>query len=194
MAVPYYAFRAAGYDVTLASLAGGAIPVDAAGTGEREQAAHPELARFFADGAHRAPCATLPLSHSPTHASMARKRKRRGVAEADLRRQKQIDWKAELRAGRIRARVIYSEPNRRRAEQVEAALQQWDLTENQPAGELLRFSLHQRWMENFAAKPCAGHVLLVEVTKEFFDEHRNAVFVLRQRGIVHVGKGGEGRN
>ncbi len=105
---------------------------------------------------------------------------------------KSIDWNEELRARRIRARVIYSNPNRRRAEQVEAALQQWDLTVNQPASDKQRFSLHQRWAGNFATKPCAGHVLLVEATKEFFDEHRNAVFVLRGSGnSVHVGKGGE---
>ncbi len=109
---------------------------------------------------------------------------------------KSIDWKAELRAGRIRASVIYSNPNRRRAEQVEAALQQWDLAENQPRDK--RFSLHQSWAEIFAAKPCAGHVLLVEVTQTFFHENPGAVFVVRGKGKrtdkpVRVGKGGEVR-
>jgi hypothetical protein len=33
-----------------------------------------------------------------------------------------------------------------------------------------------------------------DLTKEFFDEHRNAVFVLRGSVNVHVGKGGKVRN
>ncbi len=114
----------------------------------------------------------------------------RGRGDLSQPLKKKIDWKEELRAGRICARVIYSNPNRRRAEQVEAALQQWDLTVNQPASDKQRFSLHQRWVENFAAKPCAGHVLLAEVTQAIFDAHPNAVFVLQGSGKVHVGKGG----
>ncbi len=103
---------------------------------------------------------------------------------------KSIDWKEELRAKRIRAQVIYSNLNRRQAEQVEAALQRWDLTQNKPAGGLLRFSLHQRWAGNFAAKPCADHEQLVEVTTAFFEKRCNAVFVLQASGF-RVGKGGE---
>ncbi len=38
-----------------------------------------------------------------------------------------------------------------------------------------RFMLHQRWYKNFSAKACEGHVLLVEVTKEFFAAHKQAV-------------------
>jgi hypothetical protein len=104
-------------------------------------------------------------------------------------KQPKLDWKEELRTGRIRVQLLYSNPNRRQAEQVEAALQQWDLTHNQP-GAGRRFSLHQRWSKNFAARPCEGHVLLVEVTKEFFAAHKNAVFVLKASGL-HVGPDGE---
>ncbi len=82
---------------------------------------------------------------------------------------------------------------------MESALQEWDLTHNQPpASSGTRFSLHQRWAGKFAAKPCAGHVLLVEVTQTFFDVHDKAVFVLRgkvkrQGQCLHVGKGGKVR-
>ncbi len=81
---------------------------------------------------------------------------------------------AAARGQRIRAQVIYSNSNRRQAEQVEAALQEWDLTQNQPDSANQRFSLHQRWSKNFSAKACEGHVLLVEVTKEFFAAHKKA--------------------
>jgi hypothetical protein len=100
-----------------------------------------------------------------------------------------IDWKEELRTGRIRVQLLYSNPNRRQAEQVEAALQEWDLTHNQP-GAGRRFSLHQRWYKNFTAKECEGHVLLVEVTKQFFAAHEKAVFVLKASGL-HVGPDGK---
>jgi hypothetical protein len=102
-----------------------------------------------------------------------------------------------MQEGRIRVQLIYSNDNRRQAEQVEAALQEWDLTHNQPApANSQRFSLHQRWFTTYNAKPCEGHVLLVEVTQAFFDVHDKAVFVLRgigkRRGpSVHVGKGGK---
>ncbi len=73
-----------------------------------------------------------------------------------------IDWTKELQEGRIRAQVIYSNrSNRRQAEQVEAALQEWDLKQNQPDSDNQRFSLHQRWFKKFSAKDCEGHVLLV---------------------------------
>ncbi len=110
---------------------------------------------------------------------------------APARPLKSISWKQELQEGRIRVQLIYTNDNRRRAEQVKAALQKWDLTHNQPPSKLQRFSLHQRWMENFAVKSCAGHVLLVKVTTAFFEKHSNAVFVLR--GNVCVGKGGKVR-
>jgi hypothetical protein len=74
-----------------------------------------------------------------------------------------------------------------------AALQQWDLTQNQRQAKAAgrRFSLHQRWLQP-SAKPCEGNVLLVEVTTALFDAHSNAVFVLRGSGkVVRVGKGGE---
>ncbi len=86
--------------------------------------------------------------------------------------------------------LLYSNPNRRQAEQVEAALQEWDLTHNQPPNKQQRFSLHQRWVKNFSAKPCEGHVLLVEVTKAFFAAHKNVVFVLTLPKL-HVGPDGE---
>ncbi len=95
----------------------------------------------------------------------------------------QIDWKAELRTGRITVQLIYSNAsNRRQAEQVEAALQEWDLTQNQPDSDKQRFSLHQRWFKNFSAKPCEGHVLLVEVTNEFFAAHKKGAVGYR----VHI--------
>lgn len=50
VAVPYYIFRANGYDVTLSSLEGGEIPVDQAGLSDQEKASHPELGMFLADG------------------------------------------------------------------------------------------------------------------------------------------------
>jgi hypothetical protein len=100
-----------------------------------------------------------------------------------------IDSKKELQEGRIRAQVIYS--NRRQAEQVEAALQEWDLKQNQPDSDKQRFSLHQRAVKKFSAKPCEGHVLLVEVTNEFFAAHKKAVFLLRASGNLQVGKGGK---
>ncbi len=48
-----------------------------------------------------------------------------------------------------------------------------------------------RTYTNFTAKECEGHVLLVEVTKEFFAAHEKAVFVLKASGNLHVGPGGE---
>jgi hypothetical protein len=103
-----------------------------------------------------------------------------------------IDWKKELQEGRIRAQVIYSNrSNRRQAEQVEAALQEWDPKQNQRDSDNQRFSLHQRWFKNFAAKPCEGHVLLVEVTKEFFAAHKKTIFLLKASGNLHVGPGGK---
>ncbi len=106
-------------------------------------------------------------------------------------KQPKLDWKEELRTGRICVQLIYSNSsNRRQAEQVEAALQEWDLTHNQPPNKQQRFSLHQRWFKNFTAKPCEGHVLLVEVTKEFFAAHEKAIFVLKASGL-HVGPDGE---
>ncbi|KAG2499170.1 hypothetical protein HYH03_002751 [Edaphochlamys debaryana] len=51
VAVPYYLFRSNGYDVTIASLAGGEVPVDAVSIGEGEQREHPELKRFLHDDA-----------------------------------------------------------------------------------------------------------------------------------------------
>ncbi len=81
-----------------------------------------------------------------------------------------IDCKEELRTGRICAQVIY--------------------THNQPVSDKQRFSLHQRWYKNCSAKACEGHVLLVEVTKEFFAAHENAIFVLKASGL-HVGPDGE---
>jgi hypothetical protein len=89
--------------------------------------------------------------------------------------------------------LLYSNDIRRQAEQVEAALQQWDLKENQPPNKQQRFSLHQRWAKNINAKACAGHVLLVEVTTAFFEKHKSAVFVLKgqARGkLDRVGTGG----
>ncbi len=70
-----------------------------------------------------------------------------------------------------------------------------DLKQNQPDSDKQRFSLHQRWFKNFSAKACEGHVLLVEVTSDFFAAHKNGVFVLkgnwqRQRE-QHVGPDGE---
>ncbi len=106
-------------------------------------------------------------------------------------KQAALDWKAELRTGRIKAQVIYNASNRRQAEQVEAALQEWDLTHNQPPNKQQRFSLHQRWVKNFAAKACEGHVLLVEFTKAFFAAHKNVVFVLKASGNLHVGPDGK---
>jgi hypothetical protein len=73
----------------------------------------------------------------------------------------------------------------------EAALQQWDLQQNQPVSNKQRFSLHQRWFKNFSAKDCEGHVLLVEVTKQFFAAHEKAVFVLKASGNLHVGPDGK---
>jgi hypothetical protein len=80
--------------------------------------------------------------------------------------------------------LLYSNSNRRQAEQVEAALQQWDLQQNQP-GAGRRFSLHQRWFKKFSAKDCEGHVLLVEVTKEFFAA--NEFFAAHVRGSMTLG-------
>ncbi len=114
------------------------------------------------------------------------------MAEAE-HKSSSIDWKEELRTWRICAQIIYSNSsNRRQAEQVEAALQEWDLTQNQrqAMADGRRFSLHQRSAKNFSAKPCAGHVLLVEVTKAFFTQHPKAVFLLRESG-VRVGEGGK---
>ncbi len=103
-----------------------------------------------------------------------------------------IDWKKELQEGRICAQVIYSNrSNRRQAEQVEAALQEWDLKQNQPDSDKQRFSLHQRALKKFSAKACEGHVLLVEVTKEFFAAHKKAVFLLQASGNLRMGPGGE---
>ncbi len=94
----------------------------------------------------------------------------------------------------IRVQLIYSNSNRRQAEQVEAALQEWDLTHNQPDSYKQRFSLHQRALKNFSAKACEGHVLLVDITKEFFAAHKKAVFLLRASGNLHVGPGGKVAN
>jgi hypothetical protein len=98
------------------------------------------------------------------------------------------------RSGGLRpsaTQLLYSNrSNRRQAEQVEAALQQWDLQQNQPPNKQQRFSLHQRWSKNFSAKACEGHVLLVEVTKELFAAHEKAVFVLKASG-QHVGPDGK---
>jgi hypothetical protein len=57
---------------------------------------------------------------------------------------KSIDWRDELQAGRICVQLLYSNDNRRQAEQVEAALQEWDLTQNQLT-QYRRFSLYQKW-------------------------------------------------
>ncbi len=37
----------------------------------------------------------------------------------------------------------------------------------------------------------AGHVLLVEVTKQFFAAHEKAIFVLKGSGNLHVGPDGK---
>ncbi|PNW84909.1 hypothetical protein CHLRE_03g163550v5 [Chlamydomonas reinhardtii] len=49
VAVPYYIFKSNGYDVTFASISGGAIPIDQAALSEGEKRQHPELERFLAD-------------------------------------------------------------------------------------------------------------------------------------------------
>jgi hypothetical protein len=91
--------------------------------------------------------------------------------------QTQTVWPASVQTEYVqkaqRARRRTGEPRRRRRRRIR-----------------LRFSLHQRWFTKFAAKTCAGNVLLVEVTTAFFEKHTNAVFVLQASGF-RVGKVGE---
>jgi hypothetical protein len=115
-----------------------------------------------------------------------------------------LNWKQELQEGRIRVQLIYSNDNRRQAEQVEAALQEWDLTHNEPApANGRRFSLYERWFTTYNDNRSQAEQ--VEAALQEWDlthnqwhveVHDKTVFVLRGivkwRGpSVHVGKGGK---
>jgi len=59
LTTPYYAFLDAGADVTLASVAGGAIPIDARSLGE-DSKAEPSVQRYMSDEAAQASVADTP--------------------------------------------------------------------------------------------------------------------------------------